>query len=347
MNTENISPEKKINEQKLLKIIKEKKLKNIAQIRNGGHLHYEGLEEVTNEIGQEELKNLLNKLASKNNLIAKTNESTIFCPHCDSVSINSRYECPRCQSYNVKKIQLIEHKLCGYIGNIKEFGTGANLVCPKCKTEIGNYFDAKDPERVDNRRTIKLIGSTFECEKCGSKFEKPNITHKCESCTAAFNYKDAIYEKVYTYEVPSTSTEPTVNEKKNQSLNAISEILIKNGYNVEVDTKLPGKSGVEQHFDIAAKKGRDITLIDISTEGNQNDIISLLGKKMDLDAKSIILLDITGNERLASLGKSYEIEVLDGRDEKHLEKLVNLLTDADKGRQNGKGINPFRRRKTG
>ena len=340
-STSNLSPDEK----KLLNIISENNLTELKPKRAGNFIIYEGLESITKELGEERVQELLRKLTATGHLLEKPQDSAIFCPHCNSIHIYSRYNCPKCQSYNVRRVQMIEHLFCGYIGDIKEFGNPAELICPKCSSNIGNYYDAKTADRADKRRSIKVIGSTFECDKCGSKFEKPLTSHTCERCGATFTYRDAIYERLPTYEPTDKKPEPTPSEKISQPLQALFDIFSSKGYRVDLDTKLNGKSGVEQHFDLIATKDENYILVDVSIDGNQNDLVSLLGKKMDLDSKSIILLDLTGNERLASLGKSYSIEVLDGRDEKHLEKLVGILADAEKERKNGKGINPFKRRK--
>jgi hypothetical protein len=334
-----------LDEKRLLDFISKNGLSGLKPKRAGDNIVYEGLEAISKELGEEKVQELLKKLTASGHLAEKLQDSAIFCPHCNSIHIFSRYNCLKCQSYNVRRVQMIEHLFCGYIGDIREFGNAADLICPKCKSNIGNYYDAKTTDRVDKRRSIKVIGSTFECEKCGSKFEKPQISHTCERCGATFTYRDAIYERVPSYESTNKKQELTFADKIAQPLRAASDVFSSKGYHVDLDTKLTGKSGVEQHFDLIATKGENQTLVDVSIDGNQNDVVSLLGKKMDLDSKSIILLDLSGNELLASLGKSYNIEVLDGRDEKHLEKLVGILTDAEKGQQNVKGINPFRRRK--
>ena len=113
------------------------------------------------------------------------------------------------------------------------------------------------------------------------------------------------------------------------SLRGVEKVFINKGYSVEFDSKLTGKSGTVQSFDIVAKKENRVYLLDVSAWGFQTDLVALLGKKMDVDYKSIILLDLTGNSNLASLGKPYEITVLNGKDGKHLEELESILNEAD------------------
>jgi hypothetical protein len=60
---------------------------------------------------------------------------------------------------------------------------------------------------------------------------------------------------------------------------------------------------------VAAKGGVKL-IVDVSTFGGQNDLVSLLGKKMDLVGSDALLVDMTGNEELSSLGKVYNIQIL-------------------------------------
>jgi len=317
-------------EEKLLNTLVDKGRRETKPQRLGDVIVYQGLEELTKETGDKEVKKLLKTLTSKGFMKEKDHDSALFCPRCGSINVLSRYNCPHCQSFNVLRIQLLEHPFCGYIGNRREFDTEKDLVCPKCKTFIGDFFEAKSREQKDKTKIIKVIGSSFACEKCGSKFEKPLVAHSCEKCGANFTYLEAIYEKLPSYELTEKVDELAPNRFETDSLRHIEKILIERGYNVELGAKLVGKSGIEQSFDIVARKGNNVILLDASPWGNQNDLISLLGKKMDIDSKSVILLDLAGNPNLASLGKPYSITVLDGRDEKYRETLIGLLEGAGK-----------------
>jgi len=332
-------------EEKLLNTLVDKGRRETKPQRLGDVIVYQGLEELSKETGDKEVKKLLKTLTSKGFMKEKDHDSALFCPRCGSINVLSRYNCPHCQSFNVLKIQLLEHPFCGYIGNRREFDTEKGLVCPKCKTFIGDFFEAQSREQKDKPKIIKVIGSSFVCEKCDGKFEKPLVVHSCEKCGANFTYREAIYEKLPSYALTEKVEELAPNRFETDSLRHIEKILIERGYHVELGAKLVGKSGVEQSFDIVARKGNDVILLDASTWGNQNDLISLLGKKMDVDSKSVILLDLAGNPNLASLGKPYSITVLDGRDEKYRETLIGLLEGAGKA-DDDKRRSPLRWRRS-
>jgi rubrerythrin len=316
------------NEEKLIKIIVDKGLRVVKPRRNDHTIIYEGLEQLMKEIGGNETKKLLKSLASKGYLEEKTYDSAVVCPNCESVSILSKYSCPQCESINVLKVQLLEHPLCGYIGNRSEFETDGELVCPKCTTKLGSFTKAKSKNQEDKSKIIRVIGSSYACDKCGSRFEKPTITHVCEQCAAAFTYRDAAYERLPSYELTEKTNGLTPMRFESDSLKQIEKLLTEKGYAVELDAKIKGKSGVEQHFSLAAKREGKTLLMDVSNWGKQIDIISLMGKKTDVESQSIILLDLTGNPDLEPLGKAYNITVLSGKDEGYLEKLSSLLLDA-------------------
>ena len=79
---------------------------------------------------------------------------------------------------------------------------------------------------------------------------------------------------------------------------------------MEQDVDVRGLSGSDHHFSLVATKGAVRIVVDVSTFGNQNDLVSLLGKKMDLIGSDALLVDMTGNEELSSLGKVYNIQIL-------------------------------------
>ena len=325
------------NEERLLNMLVDKGIRVIKPNRTDHVIIFEGLEELTKELNEKEIKKILKSLSLKGFLKEKDYDSALLCPQCNSLKIFSRYNCPQCQSLNVQRVQLIEHTSCGYIGNRSEFEQDDGLVCPKCKIAIGDFVAAQSKSLQEKNKSIRVIGSSFVCDKCGSKFEKPSTTHTCEQCKASFTYREANYEKLPSYELTEKVEALAPNRFVMDALRQVEKKLIEKGYAVELDAKLIGKSGVEQSFDLVAKKGKDIIILDVSAWGNQNDLIALLGKKMDVDSKSIILLDLTANPNLASLGKPYNITVLDGKDEKHLEQLASLLDDVGKREDEKRG----------
>jgi len=314
------------NEERLLNTIMNLGLREVKPKKNDNIIVYNGLEEITKELGSGETKKLLRSLVSKGYLEEKSFDSEIICPNCESARVLSRYNCPHCESINIHKVQLLEHPICGYIGNRIDFEADDGLVCPKCKTIIGSFAEARKENQENKSKIIRMIGSSYICEKCGSKFEKPTISHICEQCSKTFTYREANYEKIPIYELTEKANGFAPTELETDKLKQIEKQLIEKGYSVEMNALIRGRSGVDQRFSLVAKRVGDTLLLDVSNWGKQNDLISLLGKRTDLEAKSVILLDLAGNPDLEALGKAYNIIVLSGKDEGYLEKLsINLL----------------------
>jgi len=93
-------------------------------------------------------------------------------------------------------------------------------------------------------------------------------------------------------------------------LKAVAAVMLGRGFGVEQDVDVRGLSGSDHNFSLVATKGTVRTVVDVSTFGSQNDLVSLLGKKMDLIGSDALLVDMTGNEELSSLGKVYNIQIL-------------------------------------
>lgn len=343
MAAENLKNTKQ--EEALLNTLIDKGLRETKPKRQGDVVIYEGLEDLTKEFTAVEINKLLKSLSTKGYLIEKSYDSAILCPRCNSLQISSRYRCPQCQSINIQKVQLVEHMICGFIDNRSKFETEEGLVCPKCKTVIGDFLSTQSKTQPDKNKAIRVIGSSFACDKCGSKFERPNVLHNCERCGSNFTYSEANYEKLPSYELTDKVEELAPRRFVMDALRRVEGLLTERGFSIDLQTKIKGKSGVEQSFDIVARKGNNVILLDASPWGNPNDLISLLGKKMDVDSNSVILLDLTGNPNLASLGKPYSITVLDGRDEKYKETLISLLEDAGKT-EDDKRRSPLRWRRS-
>jgi len=69
---------------------------------------------------------------------------TTFCyklRNSDVFSSSMRLYCPKCRSMNVDKLNLFEHKKCGYIAESTnfDFTNSSQSVCPSCKKEIKNF----------------------------------------------------------------------------------------------------------------------------------------------------------------------------------------------------------------
>ena len=161
---------------------------------------YEGLDELIEQHGIRNLDHLLESLAEKGFLDLEEQEPYIFCPNCNATHVYSRYSCPKCRSTEVEHIKIIEHPFCGYTGLRRKFISGPSLICPNCSTNFGSLDE--DPPGDRSRGDYVILGSSFQCENCGSRFDRPNIFHICQKCGKVFNYMTGTYKKLRDYEIP-------------------------------------------------------------------------------------------------------------------------------------------------
>ncbi len=191
-------------------------------------------------------------------------DKVIICPTCGSPSVYSKYNCPRCSSFDIGKTVIIEHIRCGFIGSKDKFQNGDVLICPKCKNIV-----------TDN--DYRKIGTSFECKSCGTRFEAPRMSHRCNSCEDVFTYKEARYDPLFEFEL-SDDTKRTV-AKGTLPLASIIATLKESGFDVGSKRDLLGKSGATHTFDIVAKKGTVLVVGNFAFEPKEEDIIGLFAKK--------------------------------------------------------------------
>lgn len=186
-------------EESLLSRLIEKDVREIKLRIGSDGVEYQGLTDIEKDYDWRGLRQLLKSLAEKGFIAARENNVAIFCPKCGFAPVLSKYACPNCQSVKVNHVELIEHPFCGYTGVKDKFISGSSIVCPNCKTNLGPV-DGK-PLGNGSRNDYKIIGSSFECEECGNRFNRPNVLHICQQCDAIFDYKMARYEKLHDYEI--------------------------------------------------------------------------------------------------------------------------------------------------
>jgi rubrerythrin len=314
-------------EDRILNGLLEKGIRELKPKRTDHKITYSDLEEIAKDLSEKDRKRVLKSLALKGYMTEKDFDAALICPNCASSDVFTRYNCPNCQSINIKKVQLVEHPKCGFIGNFSEFEKDDQLICPKCNMIIGNPSTATSKQQQGKTPVLKTIGSSFECDKCGSKFDRPLTSHICQNCSASFNFREANYERLPAYELTDKVDTLAPNTFMTDTLRQLEKIIQNKGYTVELNAKIKGRSGFEQTFDLIAKKGDETILLDVSSWGNQNDLIALLGKKMDVESNAVILIDLAGNPNLTILAKPYNITVLDGREGKMEEEINKTLTN--------------------
>jgi len=283
-------------EQGLLRKLIKKGVFELKPSLNKLGVHYVEAEETWKDVDSTQVEGILKNLEKKGALKSKFIDRVLTCPDCGSPEVYSKYTCPKCNSHNVEYTELLEHMKCGCIGSRDKFMKGSSLVCPGCQAEL-----------TEEAIHYRVIGNCYQCEKCGYRFDKPEIIHFCQKCRRTFKYQEAKYIKIIAYKI----TDETVNDlgRDLPILENIKKILTDKGFEVQLHPQITGASGVQHPFDILAEKNETRLVIDISITGNKNDMISLLGKKVDVNPTKALIIDLSNLDELTPLGKVYDITV--------------------------------------
>jgi predicted RNA-binding Zn-ribbon protein involved in translation (DUF1610 family) len=244
-----------------------------------------------------QVKIMLDNLMKKNLLKSEPLDRVLTCPHCGSPEMHCKYACPRCKSDNVGFTELLEHMKCGNISPKDTFVKGTSLVCPRCQ----NVLTEGGP---DNR----VIGNFYQCEKCGHRFDRPDVVHLCMNCGLTSTHQTAKYLKVFRYVIPDKILKEL--QRDLPVLKNLRKTLTERGFRIQTRARVKGASGAESVFDILAERDDVSLVIDISTTGDKNDIIGLLAKKVDVNPTRAAIIDLSGSDVQTSLGKAYDITVL-------------------------------------
>ena len=307
--------ELELNEEKFLYYLIDKKIKEIEPVIYHDRIVYESVKDFEEYKTKKEFDTLLDALTEKEHLSKTEHDRVIHCPNCGSKYHETKYNCPQCNSTRVRRFELIEHLDCGYVGELDEFPREEDtLTCPKCATQFKRNSDAYD-----------VIGISYICDGCGYKFDKPNTSHQCRNCGTTYDYTNSIYPLTFTYRITDKITELLPVREIRETLRALEALFVEKGYEVTLEGTLIGKSGEEKPLSVIASNNPDLFIIDISPWGKVENIINLLGKKMDLEPKEAIIVDLSDEHKLQPLESIYKVKVVNGKDPTYIEKLGEYL----------------------
>jgi transcription elongation factor Elf1 len=259
-----------------------------------------------------ETEEFLNHLYEIGFLKRELYDRVIHCPNCNSANVSTRYRCPYCKTFDIKKSSLIEHVSCGYIDTEERFKKEDKLVCPKCGSELTK------PD-VNYRKA----GVWCSCNECGKSFDIPVPSHFCRLCGENFTFEDANYRNIYSY---------TLNEAMIKEAGAhymlvapIKDFLQNQGFHIESPGFLKGKSGASHIFDIVAssnEKAKKIIVIDIAASPtkeavSEQSVISMFAKVFDTTPTKACLIAIPKiSENGRKLADLYKIKLIEAEDQK-------------------------------
>jgi predicted RNA-binding Zn-ribbon protein involved in translation (DUF1610 family) len=310
-------------EQDFLRKLIKKGVLELKPALNKVGVHYAEAEETWKNADSTQVKGILQSLEKKGALKSQFIDRVLTCPDCGSPEVYTKYTCPKCDSLNVEYTELLEHMKCGYIGSNDKFTKGSSLVCPKCQTQL-----------TDEALQYRVIGNCYQCEKCGYRFDKPDVIHICQKCGRNLKHQEAKYIKIFAYKI----TDETLNTLKGDLpiLETIKKTLSNKGFKVQLHQLITGTSGVEHTFDVLAEKNETRIIIDISITGKKNDIVSLFGKKLDVNPTKALIIDLSNSDELTQLGKAYNITVFKTADTTNLSNFLETFQVASDSKENQK-----------
>jgi len=211
-------------------------------------------------------------------------ERIAVCPqHPDSLESNVRLYCPKCRSMDIEKLHLVEHKVCGYISETKNFSTIDSVIqCPSCKKSI-----------KDKTRELRIPAMWYNCNSCNEKFDDVILQLYCRK----FNH-DFETNMAGTVSIPGFILKDSkLTLDFDQSLHTnIKDLLQEHKFISEENFALKGKSGHYHNIDlIATNPNTDTVFIYVLKSENAIDesgINSKIIEVLDCNPTKAVILDI-------------------------------------------------------
>jgi len=261
-------------------------------------------------------------------LIKQVFEKLIICPtHPKAFSSSVRLYCPKCNSLNVDKLNLYEHKRCGFIteSSAYDFSNPENSICPSCKKKI-----------IDFKKEIRVPAMWHQCEDCSEKFDNAIIKLYCRQFEHDFDTNSGLFVTAYSYRLKDYDAPITADDDKMHE--DLEKLLKEFNFSTEFSTSVKGKSGNSHKVPIFAKNnssGETLAIfINRQTENlAQSDINSILISILDVGPKNILLLTTSEVEKdVFPFAKQYGINIISGSDLSKIIQLVEQFVSANYSR---------------
>ncbi len=214
------------------------------------------------------------------------------CAVCRSLALTLEVSCPSCGERDIRRIEIMVHYDCGYMGPAEDFlrdVDGKRSSCPKCGKEIKRAG-------IDYGRP----GVGFRCERCGSIFQFPIYGAVCENGHKTSLDKVEV-ERFPVFEVTKTTlVNISVIRMVQQTAKKLASL-----YGFEVDAFAPrnGESNATHIVHMIIRMGgRDEYGVEVIDEAA--DPVQMMGsiaKALDLGMRFIILVDRGRAAKLAQI----------------------------------------------
>lgn len=262
----------------------------------------------------------LDELVTEGVLTKQVFEKLIICPvHPHAYSSSVRLYCPKCNSLNVDKLNLYEHKRCGYIteSTSYDFAKEKNPVCPSCKKQI-----------VDFKKEIRMPAMWHQCLDCHDKFDNAIVKLYCRQFEHDFETNSGQFVTTYSYKLKDYDAPITSDDDKLQD--DLEQLLGEFNFKTEFKTSIKGKSGNSHKIPIYAKNnstGETIAIFVNRSQENlsQSDVNSILVPILDVGPRHTLLLAKSGvDEDVKPVAKQYGINVISDPD---LSRIIQHVDD--------------------
>ncbi len=263
----------------------------------------------------------LEKLTSDSiDILEKTvYERITVCPqHPDSLQVNIRLYCPKCNSIDIEKLHLFEHKVCGFISETKSFGIANSvIICPSCKKQI-----------KDKKMELRIPAMWYNCLSCMEKFDDVLMKMYCRKFDHSFDTNMAGTVSIPGYTLKDSQSTSSYDPSL---ISHIKLLLQEHKFISEENHSLKGKSGHYHNIDlIATNPNTDTLFVFVLQSDNTLDesrINSKIIQVLDCNpTKTIIIGKLS--DKAKSLASRYDISII-GSFEKNevLSTLEAILTD--------------------
>jgi len=267
------------------------------------------------KVGPAEARSLLEKMKDADVLRKTFYERLILCPQCKSpAEIFIRHKCPKCGGLEIERISICEHSTCGSVWEVRTLPEQAT--CPKCHTGA-----------ISDKQAFRVIGITWLCRKCSSKFDRLEEAFFCRSCDRESRLADVELLDVYSY-----SLNPNVKEEVQNALllPILKKTLEEWGLQVEMPGSLVGSSGIPQDFTIIAKKNDKCVAVDLIQAHEVVDVPAVLAscaKLSDVKTEIGLLLVVPAiSDQARAFAMAHRLVVIEGNDIKEVAiKLQDFL----------------------
>lgn len=252
----------------------------------------------------------LDDLVSDGILAKHIYEKLIVCPiHPTVFSSSMRLYCPKCHSMNVEKLNLFEHKKCGYIAESKnfDFSNIDHSICPSCLKEVKNF-----------EKEIRVPAMWYQCEDCIEKFDNAVIKLHCRKYDHDFDTNSGKFITTFCYKLKNSDISNI--SDTTQIKDELVKLLRGFNFTAELNSLVKGKSGNTHEIPIFGKNKSDndsilIFIKNQSTGIDESDMNSILIPKLDIDSKNTLLVTVSDvKDGIENMAKHYGIHLISDPD---------------------------------